>query len=232
MINQEAMLDVVGEYARTTARRYDVGEVLDRLAIAAVQVLGVHAAGISIAEDTELRVVAATAAEVVLKEELQIQESQGPGVEAIVTGRAVAAADLDSDRRWANYRKQVLELGCSAVAAVPMTVDGETFGAMTIYAQACREWQPDELRVARVLADLATGYIVNVRDVHGAQETAKRLQGALRSTVVIEQAKGILAERNAIDPAAAFEKLRRYSRDRNLKVHDVARGIIDGTLSC
>lgn len=230
MINERAILDVVAEYARTTARRYDVGTVLDQLSLAVVQVLGVHAAGISVAEDTHLRVVAATSADVVLKEELQIQQSQGPGVDAVATGRWVAADDLATDTRWSDYRRQVLELGCSAVAAAPMTLDSATVGAMTIYASSCHEWQPDERRVAQTLADLATGYIVNVRDVHGAQETAKRLQGALRSTVVIEQAKGILVERFALDPASAFEKLRRYSRDRNLKVHDVARGIVDGTL--
>ena len=47
---------------------------------------------------------------------------------------------------------------------------------------------------------------------------------------MIEQAKGVIAERAGIDLAEAFSRLRRYARNHNLRLTDVAQASIDGTL--
>jgi hypothetical protein len=57
-------------------------------------------------------------------------------------------------------------------------------------------------------------------------ERTIQLQTALISRVVIEQAKGILAEREGISPDEAFEKMRRQARNRRMKLHDLAAGIV------
>ena len=57
-------------------------------------------------------------------------------------------------------------------------------------------------------------------------ERTIQLQTALDSRVVIEQAKGILAEREAITPDAAFLKMRGQARSRRMKLHDLAAGIV------
>ena len=44
--------------------------------------------------------------------------------------------------------------------------------------------------------------------------------------VVIEQAKGVLAERNAMSMEVAFDSLRTYARDQNLKLTDLAIAIV------
>jgi AmiR/NasT family two-component response regulator len=56
------------------------------------------------------------------------------------------------------------------------------------------------------------------------------LSDALNGRIVTEQAKGIVAERAGLDIAAAFSKMRRFGRDRNLRVVDVAHAVVDGTL--
>jgi hypothetical protein len=63
----------------------------------------------------------------------------------------------------------------------------------------------------------ATGFLL---------ERTLQLQTALDSRVVIEQAKGILAERHQIDPEEAFERMRLEARSRRIKLHDLASGIV------
>jgi hypothetical protein len=59
-------------------------------------------------------------------------------------------------------------------------------------------------------------------------ERSRQLETALTSRIVIEQAKGILAERHGIAVEAAFERLRRESRSTRRKIHDVAATVISG----
>ena len=61
-------------------------------------------------------------------------------------------------------------------------------------------------------------------------ERTRQLETALTSRIVIEQAKGILAERHRLGVDEAFERLRRASRDSGRKIHDVAREVVDGRL--
>jgi ANTAR domain len=58
-------------------------------------------------------------------------------------------------------------------------------------------------------------------------ERTIQLQTALDSRIVIEQAKGILAERESITPAEAFDKLRREARSKRMKLHDLAVAVVE-----
>jgi len=49
--------------------------------------------------------------------------------------------------------------------------------------------------------------------------------------VIIEQAKGMLAEQGGLAMAAAFTVLRQHARRNNQRVTDVARAVVDATLT-
>jgi AmiR/NasT family two-component response regulator len=87
-----------------------------------------------------------------------------------------------------------------------------------------------DVMVARAFADLATLGIVQHRASAEAQLVNEQLSGALTSRVVIEQAKGVVAERAGVDLAEAFSRLRAYARDSNLRLTDVAQAAVAGTL--
>ena len=218
------------DYARTLSRRYDIGEVLYRLTDQVVEILDVDGAGVSLADQGALRFVTASDEDIAAIEEQQVALSQGPCHDAYASGDRVTAADLRVEERWPDYVPVAVERGCRAVAGSPMHAGEHRVGALNLYVRRPREWPADELGIAQVLADMATGYIINARALTESDRVAGQLQHALDSRVVIEQAKGILAERYGTDPAAAFERLRRVARTRNAKVHDLARQVIDRTV--
>jgi AmiR/NasT family two-component response regulator len=58
--------------------------------------------------------------------------------------------------------------------------------------------------------------------IHNSQ-----LERALESRVVIEQAKGVLAERYGLQVDDAFQLLRRAARSNRLRIHELARRVVD-----
>ena len=81
------------------------------------------------------------------------------------------------------------------------------------------------------MADIATISILQERTLREARVLAEQLQRALNSRVVIEQAKGVLAERARINLGEAFDLLRTHARSHNLRLHDVATAVISSLLT-
>jgi AmiR/NasT family two-component response regulator len=76
-------------------------------------------------------------------------------------------------------------------------------------------------------ADDARLVVKRLLSVTGAAyERRAQLEQALESRLVIEQAKGVLAERHSLGVEVAFEVLRRGARSSRRKIHDVAREVV------
>ena len=230
MVDHAALLDAFGDFADALLTDFDIGAVLYRLVDHVTTVLGADGAGVSLADDaTTLSFVAATDGDVAEIEERQIVQSEGPCHTAYRTGELVAVTDLEHDDRWPDYRSTALRLGVRAVLGVPMPVADRRIGALNIYWQQPHHWDETEMQVARTLGDMATGYVVNAGRLDEARTLSDQLQRALDSRIVIEQAKGVLAGRNQISTADAFERLRADARSTNTRVHELARQIVEGT---
>jgi len=83
--------------------------------------------------------------------------------------------------------------------------------------------------LAKALADVATIGLLQQRAIRGRDILTEQLQTALNSRVLIEQAKGVLAERLQLDLDQAFALLRRGARDRNRRLSELAQAVVDGT---
>lgn len=202
-----------------------------RLTDQATEVLKLDGAGVSLADtDGRLQFVSATDERVVRIEEQQILTGQGPCQDAFASGQKVVCADLNSEDRWPDYRGEALTEGCQAVAGIPMFAHDTGIGALNIYKNQPRVWSAEDLQVAQVLAQMATGYVKNLRLLTESQQMSTQLTHALQSRIIIEQAKGVIAEREAITPHDAFERIRHHSRGRQLRVHDVARAVVERVL--
>ena len=207
---------------------YDIVDLLDRLAAACVRLLGVTAAGLLLNDQQgHLAVVASSSEETRLLEIFQLQNDQGPCLDCVRTGTAVVSTDLDADRgRWPLFASFAIAAGFRSVVALPMRLREQTIGGLNLFDTRAVPVSPDDQRLAQALADVATIGILQQRSAHRSTMLAEHLQRALNSRVVIEQAKGVLAERNGVSMVAAFASLRLYARDQNIKLTDLASAVV------
>jgi GAF domain-containing protein len=120
--------------------------------------------------------------------------------------------------------------GFRSVAALPLRLRNQTIGGLNMFRADAELVSAEERRIAQALADVATIGILQRRSAHRITVMAEQLQHALNSRIVIEQAKGVLAERNGVDMEIAFNALRRYARNNNRKLSDLALEVVRGQI--
>lgn len=152
----------------------------------------------------------------------------GPVATVAATGLPVMSPDLGADRRWRALGDLNGAPGL-ALRSVPMAVRGESVGVLTVLRRD-PGWTDAACTALAGLATIVAARIAAERALDAALALTGQLQHALDSRVVIEQAKGIVAARDSLDMPRAFDVLRRYSRTRGRKLHDVARDVVDGRL--
>ncbi|MBY5161495.1 GAF and ANTAR domain-containing protein [Salsipaludibacter albus] len=232
MVDQHALVGAFEDFADATLHAYDIGEMLYRVTDQVVEVLDIDGAGVSLARGGEaLQFVTATDRRAATIEDAQLSEREGPCQQAFHDGKQVAVGDLEEDCPWPDYGRAALDRGIRAVAGLPMPVGRDRIGAMDLYRAAPGPWTDEELRVAQLLADMASGYILNNMELSESRSLTMQLQEALDSRVVIEQAKGMISGRSDMSPNEAFELLRRHARSTGTRLHDLCRGVVDGDVT-
>lgn len=220
------------ELTDTLVTDFDIIDFLDRLAVRCTDLLGVSACGVLLADHHGvLNLVAASTDEVRMLELSQLQNAEGPCLDAYQTARPVQRADLaDSDPRWPRFTAAARAAGFAAVQALPMRLREQTLGALNLFSATPGPLDEATIALGQALADAATIGIVHQRALARHEIVAEQLQAALNSRIIIEQAKGFLAERLGVTVEEAFIVLRGYSRSHNRKLTDVANQVISGQL--
>jgi transcriptional regulator with GAF, ATPase, and Fis domain len=228
-LDAELLSDTFVELADTLVADFDVIDFLHVLTDRSVSLLPASAAGVVLADPRgELRVAAASSEAAGLMELFQLQNDQGPCLDCFRTGQSVTAADLAKpDQRWPRFAATAVLAGFRGVEALPMRLRDQVIGALNLFSAEPGPLDPADLRIGQALADVATIGLLQERNVRRSETATEQLQAALNSRVVIEQAKGKLAERLGIDMEDAFGLLREYARSSNLRLTDVARRFVD-----
>lgn len=231
MVDNERFASVLVDFARTLVTHCAGGDVLHKLCDRVAEVLPVSGAGVMVEDDEgHLRFVAASDDVVSHIETLQVELGEGPCLHAYRTGEQVVIPDLAQAAVFPRFTPRALNAGLKAVFSFPMRLGDELVGALNLYRSTPGEWAQADTDAGQVLADVATSYLLNARALEQSNRLASQLQHALNSRVVIEQAKGKLAERLRIDVAEAFEIMRRHARGGGRKLHEVAREVVTDQL--
>ncbi len=229
----ERLAQTFVELADTLVADFDLLEFLQALTERCVELLEVDAAGLLLAgADGSLRLVAASAEEARVVELLQLQHDEGPCPDSYRTGLAVIVPDIrvpEVAARWPRFAAAAAQGGLVGVHALPMRLRDEVIGTLNLFSSAPGGLEPLVAGAARALVDVATIGILQERAIRERELVAGQLQVALNSRVVIEQAKGILAERLQVSPDEAFLLMRRFARNHNRPLTELAGDVIRGT---
>jgi transcriptional regulator with GAF, ATPase, and Fis domain len=220
------------DLADTLVGDFDVADLLHILVKDCVTLLDADAAGLLLSDQRGgLQVLASSSEQARLLELFQLQADEGPCLECFRSGEPVTVSDLsDATDRWPKFTSAAASAGYAAVNAMPLRLRKEVIGALNLFGTEPGSLSEEDLGVAQALADVATIGILQERAIHNREIVVEQLQGALNSRIVIEQAKGLLAEAGRLDMDAAFVALRHMARRTNTLLAQVARDLVEGRL--
>lgn len=220
------------ELADTLVSDYDLLDYVDRLLTHTVAVTGADAGAVMLCPrgpPEPLQLLSATNERARALADFDLGHDGGPLTECYRTAEPVREGDLARTDRWPRFARRAVEQGFVAVHGVPMRLRGTCIGVLGLYGHEAGSLGGD-VGIAQAFADMATIGIMQNQAVTDARRLAGQLQEALESRVVIEQAKGLLAERLGCPLDDAYALIRRYGRNHNRPLREVAADVVAGTL--
>ncbi|MEV1025004.1 GAF and ANTAR domain-containing protein [Streptomyces sp. NPDC050264] len=222
------------DLADTLVQDFDVINFLQTLAEHCVHLLDVAAAGVLLATSGGRLVnVAATDERTGRLEAAVIEWDEGPCPDCFRTKMVVPDVPLDTPEareRWPGFAPRAVHLGFTSVVACPLRLHDQVIGALGLFRDRPGPLGTSQLRLGQALADTATIGILQQRAVSEQMTVNAQLQMALDSRIIIEQAKGYLAHRLDTDVEEAFVRLRGHARSSHLRLTELARQVLLGTV--
>jgi transcriptional regulator with GAF, ATPase, and Fis domain len=200
----------------------DEAVTFDRVVHCAVETIpGCTMAGIMLCTRRgQVQTVAATHETVERLDQLQQEHGEGPCLDAAFDRENCIVEQTATDPRYPRWAADAVDRGVLAAMAIRLHTDTETLGALNLYADRAGAFDQETVDIALIFATHATEALSKARLVSG-------LQAALESRHLIGMAQGVLAVRYEISYERAFDVLRRLSNDRNVKLRDLARQVLD-----
>ena len=228
MVSPERLAEVFVEIADTLVDEFDIVEFLQMVSSRTSDLVDARAAGLLLADsEGRLRLMAASNERAEMLELFQVQALEGPCQDCYRAGRPVINADLSTAAdKWPHFAPRAVEAGFRSVHAFPMRLRRQVVGALNLFGTEVGEMAESDVRIVQALADVATIGLLQERAIRQAEVLTDQLQSALTSRLVIEQAKGMLAQIHGTDPDQAFDRLRSYSRSHNARLSDIAFTVV------
>jgi GAF domain-containing protein len=229
---RNALAEAVQELTSLLAGAGDIDDLLTTLCERGADIVDAAACGVLLAdEDGNLQTLAASDQSAAALELFQMQYAEGPCYDAFRTNNVIIVTDLDGrTQEWPGFVRRARQQGLQSVISVPLRSGAAAIGALNLLNERPNAFDDSDVLAAETLASLAAFGISFGRTLDRTQETVHQLQNALDSRVIIEQAKGMLAERARVEPSTAFHRLRGFARNHNRSLQEVCHKFVDGQL--
>ncbi|GAA4719762.1 GAF and ANTAR domain-containing protein [Nocardioides conyzicola] len=232
-VSADRLAEVLVQVADTLVDEFDLIEFLQMVAGSTSELVHTEGAGILLADHHGgLQLMAATDERAEMLELFQIQHEEGPCQDCYRQGRPVVDIDLaEAVSVWPRFAPRAVAAGFRSVHAFPLRLRQTVIGAINLFGTHSEPMGPVDVRVVQALADVATIGLLQERAIRRGEELTGQLQGALNNRIVIEQAKGVLAQVHAVSVDDAFDLLRSYARSHRRGLSEVARAVIEDPAS-
>ena len=230
-VSAERLARIFVEVADTLVDEFDLLDFLHMLVTRAADLVDGSTVGLLLTDrNDKLQFMAASDESTRLLELFQVQNQEGPCMDAYRTGEPVINADLRRGvSRWPLFAPRAVAAGFRSVHAFPLRLRREVIGALNVFgAGSGITFDGADIQIMQALTDLAAISLLQERSIHRGEVLAEQLQGALNSRITIEQAKGTIAQAHGISPDQAFILMRAYARNGNHRLVDVATTVVAG----
>ncbi|MBB2947342.1 GAF domain-containing protein [Actinoplanes lutulentus] len=229
-VSAERLAKVFVEVADSLVDEFDLIEFLQMLADRVAGLADDATVGILLADPKrQLHFMAASDETTKFLELFQLREQDGPCVDAFHGGKPVINTDLTATAataRWPQFAPHAVTAGFRSVHAFPLRLRQEIIGVMGLFGNTVGDLGDSDVQIVQALADVAAISVLQERTIQRAEILTEQLQGALNSRIVIEQAKGAIAQTHGISVDAAFQMIRGYARRTNRRLGDVAQTVV------
>jgi GAF domain-containing protein len=233
-VSAERLARIFVEIADTLVDEFDLIDFLHMLAVRTADLVHASAVGLVLADPHgRLEFMAASDENAQILELFQVQNREGPCFDAFRTGRPVVNADLaDAGAQWPRFAPRATAAGFHSVHAFPLRLRSDVIGALNVFgAGTGRPLDDADTKIVQALTDVAAIGLLQERAIRRGELLTEQLQGALNSRIVIEQAKGAIAQAWGVNVNEAFAAIRDYARAHNRRTSDVAHAILTAPAS-
>ena len=155
----------------------------------------------------------------------QVRLGEGPSVDAFLQDAPVASRDLASEPRWPNFRPLALAAGIRAWLSAPVRQRHGPIGVLDFARTDPQPWQPGDLAAANGFARLIVATL-QLATAHQQEALSPALRFAVEHDARIEQARGVIMERERLDEVAAVELLRLQAQIEGQPIRAVAERLL------
>jgi GAF domain-containing protein len=202
---------------------------LQQVVDTAKKLLDADGVGLMLADTNgQLRQASASNQQVQNIEEHQDRAALGLCAAALAKRTPICVRDVHQDPDSYGLRMVLNEAQIVAALSVPVELDGQPIGTLSVYSATPRDWDAKEVNAVQAYAGIVASLLAAAAAAHVKARLAAQLQTALDRRMLIEQAKGILMAKEGIDAATAFQRLRAGARSTRRRMVDVAHDMTAG----
>lgn len=222
-VDQEAFARSMRAVRKLDATTEGLVVALQHLTDATKDLFGVDGAGLMLLdEDGVLRWVSVSDETGLALEQAQQELGEGPCVAALEAEAVVSTTDLAVEERWPRLTRALSEHKVRGILSIPVRLRSAIVGTLNVLANGPRDWDGEDYDAVAAYA----GVVGHLLDTAMEAQRADQLEHALSARILVEQAKGVLIEREGLTPGEAWARVRATARAERRRVSEVAQEII------